>query len=119
MLLFFGSKFAHSSLKIRFRQFNEFQYLRPGIDLIAIRENTEGEYSCLEHESVPGVVESFKVITREKSLRIAKFAFDYALEHKRRKVTCIHKANIMKLSDGLFKQCCKEVSSEKVSSKLP
>lgn len=81
-----------------------------GIDLIAIRENTEGEYSCLEHESVPGVVESLKVITREKSLRIAKFAFDYALEHNRSKVTCIHKANIMKLSDGLFKQCCKEVS---------
>ncbi|XP_063685229.1 uncharacterized protein LOC134819503 isoform X2 [Bolinopsis microptera] len=81
-----------------------------GIDLIAIRENTEGEYSCLEHESVPGVVESFKVITREKSMRIAKFAFDYALEHNRKKVTCIHKANIMKLSDGLFKSCCQEVS---------
>ena len=86
--------------------------------MIAIRENTEGEYSCLEHESVPGVVESFKVITREKSLRIAKFAFDYALEHKRRKVTCIHKANIMKLSDGLFKQCCKEVSIHRLQNNL-
>ena len=80
-----------------------------GIDLIAIRENTEGEYSGLEHESVPGVVECLKVITEEKSLRIAKFAFDYALEHNRKKVTCIHKANIMKLSDGLFKRCCEEV----------
>ena len=61
---------------------------------------------------MPGVVESFKVITREKSLRIAKFAFDYALEHNRKKVTCIHKANIMKLSDGLFKSCCQEVCFE-------
>jgi len=95
---------------VRCMSFDGIKTHHTGIDLIAIRENTEGEYSCLEHESVPGVVESFKVITREKSLRIAKFAFDYALEHKRRKVTCIHKANIMKLSDGLFKQCCKEVS---------
>jgi len=82
-----------------------------GIDLVAIRENTEGEYSGLEHESVKGVVESLKVITREKSLRIAKFAFDYALRHNRKKVTCIHKANIMKESDGLFKRCCEEVSA--------
>ena len=84
-------------------------FLTQGIDLIAIRENTEGEYSSLEHESVSGVVESLKIITREKSMRIAKFAFDYAREHNRKKVTCIHKANIMKLSDGLFKACCKEV----------
>ena len=61
-------------------------------------------------------MESLKIITREKSLRIAKFAFDYALEHNRHKVTCVHKANIMKLSDGLFKQCCKEVGTGHMSS---
>lgn len=60
-----------------------------------IRENTEGEYSGLEHESVPGVVEGLKIITREKSRAIAKYAFDYATRHGRKKVTAIHKANIM------------------------
>lgn len=79
------------------------------IDLVVIRQNTEGEYSCLEHESVPGVVESLKIITREKSAEAAKFAFDYARNHKRKKVTIVHKANIMKLSDGLFLDTCREV----------
>ena len=65
------------------------------VDIIVIRENTEGEYSGLEHEGVPGVVEGLKIITREKSERIAKFAFDYATRHKRKRVTAIHKANIM------------------------
>lgn len=65
------------------------------INIVVIRENTEGEYSGLEHEGVPGVVESLKIITREKSQRIAKYAFDYATCHKRKKVTAIHKANIM------------------------
>ena len=65
------------------------------IDFIVVREQTEGEYSALEHESVPGVVESLKIITREKSQRIAKFAFDYAITQGRKKVTAIHKANIM------------------------
>jgi isocitrate dehydrogenase (NAD+) len=65
------------------------------VDIIVVREQTEGEYSALEHESVPGVVESLKIITREKSKRIAKFAFDYATTHGRKKVTAIHKANIM------------------------
>merc|ERR1712059_94186 len=63
------------------------------IDLVVIREQLEGEYSCLEHESVPGVVESLKVVSARKSLRIAKFAFDYATKHGRKKVTAIHKAN--------------------------
>lgn len=95
---------------VRCMSFDGVKTHHSGIDLIAIRENTEGEYSCLEHESVSGVVECLKVITREKSMRIAKFAFDYALEHNRKKVTCIHKANIMKLSDGLFKSCCAETA---------
>jgi len=80
------------------------------VDLVVIREQLEGEYSCLEHESVPGVVESLKVITERKSLRIAKFAFDYAKRHGRKKVTCVHKANIIKLGDGLFMRCCEEIS---------
>jgi len=80
------------------------------IDFIVIREQTEGEYSALEHESVPGVVESLKITTREKARRIAKFAFDYAVQHDRKKVTAVHKANIMKLGDGLFIESCKEIS---------
>ena len=66
-----------------------------------MRENTEGEYVGLEHEVVPGVVESLKIVTGKLN-RIAKFAFEYAREHKRRKIHAIHKANIMKMSDGLF-----------------
>ncbi|BHF64699.1 Isocitrate dehydrogenase [NAD] subunit gamma 1, mitochondrial [Sparganum proliferum] len=80
------------------------------VDITVIRENTEGEYSQLEHESVPGVVESLKIITQEKSERIAKFAFDYAIKHGRKKVTAVHKANIMKLGDGLFLNACAKVS---------
>jgi len=73
-----------------------------GIDLVIVRENTEDLYAGLEHEVVPGVVESLKIITERASTRIGKFAFDYARKHGRKKVTSIHKANIMKLSDGLF-----------------
>jgi len=80
------------------------------VDLVVVREQTEGEYSALEHESIPGVVECLKVVTAEKSRRIAKFAFDYATRHGRKKVTAIHKANIMKLGDGLFLNCCKEIA---------
>ena len=65
------------------------------IDFIVIREQTEGEYSALEHESVKGVVESLKITTSDKARRIAKFAFDYAVSHGRKKVTAVHKANIM------------------------
>jgi len=80
------------------------------VDCVIIREQTEGEYSAIEHESVKGVVECLKVVTAEKSHRIAKFAFDYATKHGRKKVTAVHKANIMKLGDGLFLKCCKEVA---------
>ncbi|KAJ5343519.1 hypothetical protein N7541_008231 [Penicillium brevicompactum] len=80
------------------------------VDLCIIRENTEGEYSGLEHQSVPGVVESLKIITRAKSERIAKFAFSFALANNRKKVTCIHKANIMKLADGLFRSTFHKVA---------
>ncbi|KAJ3586629.1 hypothetical protein NHX12_013025 [Muraenolepis orangiensis] len=76
-----------------------------------LRENTEGEYSSLEHESVSGVVESLKIITRVNSLRIAEYAFRLARDKGRRRVTAVHKANIMKLGDGLFLQCCNEVAS--------
>ncbi|KAJ8904369.1 hypothetical protein NDN08_000888 [Rhodosorus marinus] len=84
----------------------------PGVDVVVIRENTEGEYSGLEHETVPGVVESLKIISREKSIRIAEYAFQYAERNNRKKVTAVHKANIMKQSDGLFLQCCKEVAAK-------
>src|SRR6202522_1122063 len=82
----------------------------PGVDLIIVRENTEGEYVGLEHEVVPGVVEAIKVITEKGSTRIAKFAFEYARKHGRKKIHAIHKANIMKLSDGLFLRCCRTVA---------
>ncbi|XP_073969970.1 probable isocitrate dehydrogenase [NAD] subunit beta, mitochondrial [Rhodnius prolixus] len=80
------------------------------IDAVIIREQTEGEYSALEHESVKGVVECLKIVTAAKSERIAKFAFDYATKNNRKKVTAVHKANIMKLGDGLFLKSCKEMS---------
>ncbi|KAI1724396.1 isocitrate/isopropylmalate dehydrogenase domain-containing protein [Ditylenchus destructor] len=79
------------------------------LDFIIVREQTEGEYSSLEHELVPGVIECLKIMTRPKCERIAKFAFDYATKHNRKKVTCVHKANIMKLGDGLFLNICIEV----------
>jgi isocitrate dehydrogenase (NAD+) len=82
----------------------------PGVDLIIVRENTEGEYVGLEHEVVPGVVESIKVITEKGSTRIAKFAFEYARKHGRKKIHSVHKANIMKLSDGLFLRCARKVA---------
>jgi isocitrate dehydrogenase (NAD+) len=82
------------------------------IDMAIFRENTEDLYSGLEHEVIPGVVESLKIITRHASMKIARAAFEYARREGRRKVTAIHKANIMKLSDGLFLKCCREVASE-------
>ncbi|KAK0391510.1 hypothetical protein NLU13_1010 [Sarocladium strictum] len=89
-----------------------YQTRHKDVDLCIIRENTEGEYSGLEHQSVPGVVESLKIITRAKSERIAKFAFAFALANGRSKVTCIHKANIMKLADGLFRSTFHQVAKE-------
>jgi isocitrate dehydrogenase (NAD+) len=82
------------------------------VDLIVVRENTEDLYSGLEHEVVPGVVESLKIITDRASRRIAKFAFEYARREGRKRVTAIHKANIMKMSDGLFLNCFREVSKD-------
>src|SRR5262245_20895838 len=82
------------------------------VDLVVIRENTEDLYSGLEHVVVPGVVESIKVITEKASTRIAKFAFNYARTHGRKRVTAVHKANIMKLSDGLFLDCCAKVAAD-------
>ena len=81
------------------------------VDLVVIRENTEGEYSGLEHQVQPGVVEMLKVVTAQSSKRIAKFAFDYARANDRKKVTAIHKANIMKLGDGLFLRTCQETAT--------
>jgi isocitrate dehydrogenase (NAD+) len=82
----------------------------PGVDLVIVRENTEDLYVGLEHEVVPGVVESLKIVTEKASTRIAKFAFEYARKHDRKKIHAIHKANIMKMSDGLFLRCVREVA---------
>src|SRR6516162_9535663 len=90
-------------LKTRFRDL--------ALDLAIFRENTEDLYSGLEHEVVPGVVESLKIITKNASMRIARAAFEWARRESRKKVVAIHKANIMKMSDGLFLKCCREVAS--------
>ena len=82
------------------------------VDLIVVRENTEDLYSGLEHIVVPGIVESLKIITEKASTRIARFAFELARRQGRKKVSAIHKANIMKLSDGLFLDCCRRVARE-------
>jgi isocitrate dehydrogenase (NAD+) len=82
------------------------------VDLVIVRENTEDLYSGLEHEVVPGVVESLKIITERASTRISKFAFDHARVHGRKRVTAIHKANILKLGDGLFLQSTRAVSRD-------
>ena len=82
------------------------------VDLIIVRENTEDLYSGLEHEVVPGVVESLKIITEKASTRIARFAFDYARRRGRKKIHAIHKANIMKLSDGLFLRSVRTVAAQ-------
>ncbi|CAF2074567.1 unnamed protein product [Rotaria magnacalcarata] len=113
---------GHQSLNLALRkQFNLFANVRPcksyqtpytNVDLVTIRENTEGEYSGIEHTIVPGVVQSIKLITRHASLRVCEYAFLYAKQHKREKVTVVHKANIMRLSDGLFLQCAREVAEK-------
>jgi isocitrate dehydrogenase (NAD+) len=82
----------------------------PDLDLIIVRENMEDLYAGLEHVVVPGVVQALKIITEKGSTRIAQFAFDYARKHSRKKVHAIHKSNIMKLSDGLFLRCCRNVA---------
>lgn len=82
------------------------------VDLFVVRENTEDLYSGVEHIVVPGVVESIKIITEKASLRIARYAFELASKLKRKKVSAVHKANIMKLSDGLFLECCRRIARE-------
>ncbi|KAF7084674.1 hypothetical protein CFC21_088230 [Triticum aestivum] len=82
------------------------------VNLVTIRENTEGEYSGLEHQVVRGVVESLKIITRQASLRVAEYAFHYAKANGRERVSAIHKANIMRKTDGLFLKCCREVAEK-------
>lgn len=84
----------------------------PGLDIVIVRENTEDLYAGLEHVVVPGVVESIKIITEKASTRIAKYAFEYARDNDRKKVTAVHKANIMKLSDGLFLECFYNVAKD-------
>jgi isocitrate dehydrogenase (NAD+) len=80
------------------------------VDLVLVRENTEDLYAGLEHTVVPGVVESLKIITEKASTRVAKFAFEYARKFKRKKIHAVHKANIMKLSDGLFLRSVRKVA---------
>src|SRR5438034_6564370 len=84
----------------------------PDLDIVVVRENTESLYSGIEHEVVPGVIESLKIITEKASTRIARFAFEYARRLKRTRITAIHKANIMKMADGLFIKCARAVSAE-------
>ncbi len=84
----------------------------PELDLVVVRENTEDLYSGIEHVVVPGVVESIKIITEKASTRVSLFAFEYARREGRKKVTAIHKANIMKLSDGLFLDCFRKVAEQ-------
>ena len=113
------------SVNVELRQtFNLYSNLRPiknlpgvkaryqNVDLIVVRENTEGLYSGIEHEVVPGVVESLKIMTEKASTRIAKFAFDYARSFGRKQVVAVHKANIMKLGDGLFLDCARKIAGK-------
>ena len=118
-----GSGFPSVNVEVR-RSLDLFANLRPvrslpgvaarfeAVDLVVVRENTEDLYSGLEHQVVPGVVESLKIITSKASKRIARFAFAYAARHRRRKVTAVHKANIMKLGDGLFLDSVREIAGE-------
>lgn len=118
-----GEGFRSVSVRLR-KQLDLYANVRPikslagirskyeDIDMIIVRENTEGLYSGIEHEVVPGVVESLKIITERASTKIARYAFEYARKKKREKITAIHKANIMKLSDGLFLECGRRISRE-------
>ncbi|XP_063909233.1 probable isocitrate dehydrogenase [NAD] subunit alpha, mitochondrial isoform X1 [Zophobas morio] len=116
---------GHRSLNLALRkEFNLYANVRPcrslegyktlydHVDVVTIRENTEGEYSGIEHEIVDGVVQSIKLITEDASRRVAEFAFQYTKENKRHKVTAVHKANIMRMSDGLFLRCCRDMAEK-------
>jgi isocitrate dehydrogenase (NAD+) len=113
---------GHVSINVQLRQqLDLFAAVRPvrsiegiktrydNVELVIIRENTEGLYSGIEHEVVPGVIEALKIVTEKASMRIAEYAFRYARERGRRKVTIFHKANIMKKTDGLFLKCARRV----------
>ncbi|CAB4065624.1 IDH3 [Lepeophtheirus salmonis] len=89
-----------------------YKTLYDDVDVVTIRENTEGEYSGIEHEIVDGVVQSIKLITEAASSRVAEYAFKYAKENNRHKVTAVHKANIMRMSDGLFLKCCRDAAEK-------
>jgi len=118
-----GKGFRSLNLALR-KEFNLYANVRPcksidgfktlydGVDVVTIRENTEGEYSGIEHEIVDGVVQSIKLITETASRRVADYAFKYAKENGRKKVTAVHKANIMRMSDGLFLKCCREAAEQ-------
>jgi isocitrate dehydrogenase (NAD+) len=116
---------GHRSVNVELRkQLDLYANLRPvkslpgiksryeDVDLVVVRENTEDLYSGLEHVVVPGVVESLKIITEKASTRIARFAFAYAQTKGRKRISAVHKANIMKLSDGLFLDCCRNVAKD-------
>ena len=116
---------GHRSLNVALRQaLDLYVNLRPvrdipgvpalyrDLDLVLVRENTEDLYSGVEHQVVPGVVVSLKIITEKASTRIARYAFEYARKHGRQKIHAIHKANIMKLTDGLFLECIRKVATE-------
>jgi isocitrate dehydrogenase (NAD+) len=116
-----GFSSVNVELRKRFELFANFRPVKslpgletkyPNVDLIIFRENTEGLYSGIEHEVVPGVVESLKIITEKASTRISKHAFAYARKMGRKKIHVIHKANIMKLSDGLFLRCSRTVAKD-------
>src|SRR5712672_2897544 len=116
-----GFSSINVALRKQFELFANFRPIRnlpslptryPSVDLAIVRENTEGLYSGIEHEVVPGVVESLKIVTEKASTRIARFAFAYSRREKRKRIHAIHKANIMKMSDGLFLRCCREVAKE-------
>lgn len=118
-----GNGFVSSNVRLR-KELDLYANLRPvkslrgvrtrheNVDLVIVRENTEDLYAGLEHEVVPGVIESLKIITDYASRRIARFAFEYARREGRKKVTAIHKANIMKMSDGLFLNCFRDISKD-------
>lgn len=116
-----GFKSINVTLRQKFQLFAAVRPVRslPGIktrfenvNLVVIRENTEGLYAGLENEITPGVMVSLKIATEKACLRIAQYAFDYATSHNRKKVSAFHKANIMKLTDGLFSSCCQRVSEQ-------
>ena len=118
-----GGGFTSVNVGLR-KALNLFANLRPvsnlpsvpsryqGVDLVIVRENTEDLYSGLEHEVIPGVVESLKIITAQASTRVARFAFEYARRHGRTRVTAVHKANIMKMGDGLFLESVRKVAAD-------